>query len=213
MVIFVSFKFNWERDHVLDEFVAAVEHNLWGELVEFNFVLGTVVIKTKKFEFTEWDLSLKEFLMDLIGGVLNNHQKFRFGVVWRVVLVVDFSRQDSGVKSIEFDVMLFFQFSCKDFGVELFNLLEERVGLLEEIVTYEWYRCSGDGVMMLEDSQVLEHLSLAGDNLLGVVFVVRDGVLRLKSQRGVKLGTGQFDHSLNMGFSGEETTPVFVRVL
>lgn len=44
--------------------------------------------------------------------------------------------------------------------------------------------------MMLEDTQVLKHLSLAGDNLFGVFFVVRDGVLGLESQRGVKLGTG-----------------------
>ena len=134
-------------------------------------------------------------------------------MVWRVVLVVDFSGQDSGIKSIEFDVMLLFQFSSKYFGVELFDLLEERVGLLEEIVTYEWDGCSSDGVMMLEDTQVLEHLSLAGDNLLGVFFVIRDGVLGLKSQRGVKLGTGQFNHSLDVRFCGEETAPVFVRVL
>ena len=134
-------------------------------------------------------------------------------MVWRVVLVVDFSGQDSGIKSIEFDVMLLFQFSSKYFGVELFDLLEERVGLLEEIVTYEWDGCSSDGVMMLEDTQVLEHLSLAGDNLLGVVFVIRDGMLGLKSQRGMKLGTSQFDHSLNMRFGSEETTPVLVGVL
>lgn len=134
-------------------------------------------------------------------------------MVWRVVLVVDFSGQDSGIKSIEFDVMLLFQFSCKYFGVELFDLLEERVGLLEEIVTYEWDGCSSDGVMMLEDTQVLEHLSLAGDNLLGVVFVIRDGMLGLKSQRGMKLGTCQFDHSLNMRFGSEETTPVLVGIL
>lgn len=67
--------------------------------------------------------------------------------------------------------------------------------------------------MMLEDTQVLKHLSLAGDNLFGVFFVVRDGVLGLESQRGVKFGTGQFNHSLNMRFSSEETTPVFIRVL
>lgn len=135
MVVFVSFEFNWERDHVFDQFVFAVEHNLRGELVEFNAVLSTIVIKTKEFAITIWDLSLKEFLMNLVGRVLNNHQEFRFGVVWRIVLVVDFSGQDTGIKSIDLNVMLFFQFSSENFGVELFNLLEERVGLLEEIVT------------------------------------------------------------------------------
>lgn len=135
MVVFVSFEFNWERDHVFDQFVFAVEHNLRGELVEFNAVLSTIVIKTKEFAITIWDLSLKEFLMNLVGRVLNNHQEFRFGVVWRIVLVVDFSGQDTGIKSIDLNVMLFFQFSSENFGVELFNLLEERVSLLEEIIT------------------------------------------------------------------------------
>ena len=135
MVVFVSFEFNWERDHVFDQFVLAVEHNLRGELVEINVVLSTIVIKTKEFAITIWDLSLKEFLVNLVGRVLNNHQEFRFGVVWRIVLVVDFSGQDTCIKSIDLNIMLFFQFSSENFGVELLNLLEERVGLLEEIVT------------------------------------------------------------------------------
>jgi len=48
--------------------------------------------------------------------------------------------------------MLFLQFSCEDFGVELFYLLEEVVGFLEEIITNKWHGCSCDGVMVLEDS-------------------------------------------------------------
>lgn len=91
MVIFVSFEFNWERDHVFDEFVLAVEQYLRCELVACYVVLSTIVIKTKKFEFTIRDLSLKEFLMNLVGRILNNNQKLRFGMVWRIILVVDFS--------------------------------------------------------------------------------------------------------------------------
>lgn len=91
MVIFVSFEFNWERDHVFDEFVLAVEQYLWSELVACYVVLSTIVIKTKEFEFTIRDLSLKEFLMNLVGRILNNNQKLRFGMVWRIILVVDFS--------------------------------------------------------------------------------------------------------------------------
>ena len=91
MVIFVSFEFNRERDHVFDEFVLAVEQYLWSELVACYVVLSTIVIKTKKFEFTIRDLSLKEFLMNLVGRILNNNQKLRFGMVWRIILVVDFS--------------------------------------------------------------------------------------------------------------------------
>jgi len=91
MVIFVSFEFNWERDHVFDEFVLAVEQYLRCELVACYVVLSTIVIKTKEFEFTIRDLSLKEFLMNLVGRILNNNQKLRFGMVWRIILVVDFS--------------------------------------------------------------------------------------------------------------------------
>lgn len=152
MVIFVSFEFNWERDHVFDEFVLAVEQYLRCELVACYVVLSTIVIKTKEFEFTIRDLSLKEFLMNLVGRILNNNQKLRFGMVWRIILVVDFSWHDTCIKSIEFNVMLFLQFSCEDFGVELFYLLEEVVGFLEEIITNKWHGCSCDGVMVLEDS-------------------------------------------------------------
>ena len=91
MVIFVSFEFNWERDHVFDEFVLAVEQYLRSELVACYVVLSTIVIKTKEFEFTIRDLSLKEFLMNLVGRILNNNQKLRFRMVWRIILVVDFS--------------------------------------------------------------------------------------------------------------------------
>jgi len=78
MVVFVGFEFDWERDHVFNEFVLAVEHNLWSELVVINTVLGTIMIKSKKLELTIRNLSLKEFLMDLVGGVLDNDQKFGF---------------------------------------------------------------------------------------------------------------------------------------
>lgn len=213
MVVLISVEFDGERNHVFDDSVLAVEHNLWGEVVEINMVLSTVVVETEEFELAVRNLGLEELFVGLVGRVLNNHQKFRLGVVWRVVLVVDLSGEDTSIKSIELDIMLLLQFSCENFGVELLDLLEERVGLLEEVITDERDRCSCDGVMMLEDTQVLKHLSLALNDLLGVFLVVRNGVLGLESQRGVKLGTGQFNHSLDVRLGGEETTPVLIRIL
>ena len=59
----------------------------------------------------------------------------------------------------------------------------------------------------------MEHLSLALNNLLRVLLIVGNGMLGLESQRGMELGTGQLNHSLDVRLSGEETAPVLIGVL
>lgn len=174
---------DWERDEVLVDLLGAVEKDGGLELIISNQWRSTVSLESAHLEVTVWHLEFNELVVYLVGWVLNDDYEFRFLAIWGVELVVLFSGEDTWVKLVDLNSLFLLELLLEHLEVEVLDLSKEFLGLDVEVLADLWDTGTGDGIVVLQDADVLEDSLLLVNDLLRELGVSRDGVLGLKSQR------------------------------